>query len=302
VCGPAKILDTTAVNLPQVEGQAFNLGAQVQAFSTAGQLFPTFSALMSLAPRLSLSTQGLKAFLDKVTTRGLALATGFEMYNQLVSGVGRGGTLVHQKISIATGLLLPRSISVRHGGIAQLGFDVIGVNAGGTVCPVLITESMALPVDTGVAALHTLGPVKINGVELEGVESVTIDFGISEFVVSSNGLIYPRLAGVTGVAPRVSVSCKDSAALAAFVVATVPGPLAQGATDSVIFLRKKSNDGGNVADATAEHISFTIDQGLWVPGSKNGSHPGELSTTIECQPTFDGTNEPLVMSTVAAIT
>ncbi len=78
---------------------------------------------------------------------------------------------------------------------------------------------------------------------------------------------------------------------------------AQGATDSVIYLRKVDENGARVADdsGTGEHISFTIDAGHI--GVKEGSaNPNEPATlTLELTPTYDGTNEIFVIDTTAII-
>lgn len=299
VVGSAKILDATAVTLPQVEGQALNVGSNVIVESTSGQVYPTYSAIMNQAPRMSLTTKGLKALLDKCGLKALVLASGFELYNQLVaSATGlRSAGSVHQKFAIATGLLVPRAISISQNQPASLTFDVIGVNAAGSTCPVVVTESVALPVDTGVAALWTLGPVKINGTALQGVQSVNIDLGAREAVIEGDGSVYPLMAYLETVAPRITIKVKDSAA---FAVAGMTG-VAQGTTDSVVFLRKLSNDGIRVADITAEHISFSVDQGIWISPDKGGQHPASLDTSMTIQATYDGTNDPLVLSTATAI-
>lgn len=299
VVGSAKILDATAVDIPQVEGQAMNAGSNVIVESTAGQVYPTYSAIMNQAPRMNLTTGGLKALLDKVGLKGMVLATGFEMYNQLVAAATglRGTGSVQQKMAIATGIIIPRSINVSQNQVARLTFDVIGINAAGTTCPVVVSETVTLPVNTGVAALWTMGPVKINGTALAGVQSVNIDFGTKEFIIEGDGFVYPIYAGIEMVSPSITIKVKDSAA---FAVCGMAG-LAQTATDSVVFLRKLSNDGTRVADVTAEHISFSIDQGLWIAPDKGGQHPSTLDTTIKIQPTHDGTNDPLVLSTATAI-
>jgi hypothetical protein len=299
VCGPAKILEATAVVIDQVEGQAFNLGNDRRTLSTAGNVYPTFSALMNQAPRFSLTTSQIAAVLTKVSTKGLALATGFEVFNQAKStttGLPTTGA-THQKLAIATGLVIPRQLSCSQGGLAKLTFDVVGINASGTTNPVTMTENTNTPTITGISEQFTLGPVKINGTNVEGVQDVTIDFGLRERILEGSGAYYPQLVALDTVAPKVTIRTNDAAVLANFGLTG----LAQAATDSVIYFRKMAANGIRTADVTGAHVSFTIDDGLFLVGDKGGNHPGELSTTLEIEPIHDGTNEPLVYSGSAAI-
>lgn len=299
VCGPARIADATALIIDQVEGQALNLGTRKITRNSAGQYFPTFSGIQGQAPRFSLTTSQVGAVLGKITTKGLILATGFEIYNQLVdtaTALRKSGS-THQKVAIATGLVIPRTLSCSSGGEARLTFDVVGVNAAGTTCPVALTESQALPTVSGISALFTLGPVKINGTQLEGNSDVSIDFGIRERLIQLDGVPYPQAVVIDSIMPKVTIKNKNASALATLGLAGT----AQGATDSVIYFRKMLANGIRTADGTAEHLSFTIDDGIWSAIDKSANHPNEAETGVEIEPVYDGTNEPLVFSAAAAI-
>jgi hypothetical protein len=299
VCGPAKILDATAVVLEQVEGQALEFGSERLVKSTAGEPRVSFGALMFQRPKFALSTSAIAVFLAKCGVNGLVLASGFEVYNQsvdLTTGLRKGATS-HEKLAIATGLMVPRQLSVAHNGEAKLTFDVIGVNAAGTVSPVVRTASQSLPALTYTREVFTLGPVKLNGTAVDGVQEVTIDFGIKEEVKAGSGALYPQLVAISEIRPRVTVRVNDESALATLGLQGV----AQGATDSLIYLRKLSADGQRVADGTAQHVSFSINKGLWLPSSKGGQHPGEIATSFDIEPVYDGTTETLVVATATAI-
>jgi hypothetical protein len=298
VSGPANILDATALVISQVEGQAANLGIAPMTLASSGEVFPRISSVIAQAPRLSLTTQQVAGVLGKITSKGLVLATGFEVYNQLVSlstGLRTAGS-VHQKLAIATGIVVPRRLSCSHGQVARLTLEVIGVNAAGSTNPVVITENSALP--TVVApVLHTLGPVKINGSEILGVQSVDVDFGIAVAVHAGSGAVFPQACFVTEIKPRITITVDDAAVLATLTAAG----LAQTATDSVVYFRKMAANGTRVTDITAEHVSVTVDDGLWVPGDKSASHPGAAQTSLSIEPVYDGTNEPIALNTAVAI-
>jgi hypothetical protein len=301
VVGPCKILGTPDVIIDQVEGQSYSAGLSKNTKSSGGQLYPTFSNIMAGVPRMSLSTEAISQFLTAVSMDGLVLATprGFELFNQLVdeaSGKRASGS-THEKIACVKTMVVPRRLSCAHGQIAKVDFDVVGISSDGTTHPFSLTASQALPTISGVVQQFTLGPVKINGTSYEGIQNLSIDFGVREVLKSAGSMIYPTKGHFEQIAPRVAIQSDDAAVLAALSLSGT----AQGATDSVIYLRKCAENGTRVADGTAEHISFTIDDGIWVPTEKGGSHPGVLGTGFEIEPTYDGTNAIIVCNPAVAI-
>jgi hypothetical protein len=76
----------------------------------------------------------------------------------------------------------------------------------------------------------------------------------------------------------------------------------QGATDSVFYLRKKLEGSTNTADATAEHISFSVAEGMIQVGPLRGSHPGRVGAQLIITPTYNGSDAIIAISTATAIT
>jgi hypothetical protein len=279
-----------------LESQGFNPGLNELVQGASGQVYRTFAALMSAAPRFNGATSQLKTFLAKVGVEGLVGAA--DLYAQLadIATGKRSSGSGHEKFAIATGLILPRQLTVGQNRPARITFDVIGVNAAGTTNPA-VRSTAAMPALTGVSELFTLGPVKVNGVAYEGVQDLTIDFGLTEQVHQGSGAIYPQLVFLAEIAPRITIRTDDAGLIAAL---TVEG-LAQSASDSVIYLRKLAQDGIRVADDVAEHISLTIDEGRWSPSEKSGTHPGGQTAGFTMQPTYDGLALPLVLNSAVKI-
>ena len=76
---------------------------------------------------------------------------------------------------------------------------------------------------------------------------------------------------------------------------------AQGATDSVVYLRKLAKNGTRTADATAEHISFTIDDGMMYCSDITNRHGQRIGTEIVIHPIYDGSIAILVIDPACAI-
>jgi hypothetical protein len=253
---------------------------------------------MAAAPRFTGTTCKLATFFGKVGAEGLVVAL-LDLYAQLTdqTTAKRSSGSGHDKYTMATGLLLPRQLSVSQGQPAKVTWEAIGVNAAGTTNPV-IRATAAMPAITGVTELFTLGPIKINGTSYEGIQDLTVDFGCTERVHVGSGAVYPQLVYLETIAPRVTIKTEDSGLIA---VLTTEG-VAQGTTDSLLYLRKMDKNGKRVGDATPEHICIAVDDGIWKPNEVSGSHPGAVTGSFECRPTYDGSNLPLYLQAALAIT
>jgi hypothetical protein len=304
VCGPMKFLDSlppssAAVTISQVEGQTFNLGTEKNVKSSGGQIYATFSGILFQAPRFAGITEALGQFIASLGIEGKILTTGVELYNQLADSAtgGRASGTSHEKLKFVKCVVIPRQLSCSHKAIARLTFDVIGISSDGTTHPCTLTSGVALPTIAGVSEQFTLGPLTINGTAYEGIQELTIDFGIREAMKSGGGDCYPKAVVFENIVQKITLRTDDKALLAALSVTA----LAQTSTDSVIYLAKCASNGTRVANATTEHISFTIDEGMWMATEKSAQHPGTAMTSFEIEPIYDGTNAPIAVSVAAAL-
>ncbi len=299
--GPMKFLDNlpgAAVIVSQIEGQTFGLGNEKVVKSSGGQIYRTFTALMGQMPKFSGTTEAIAQFITALGIEGKVLATGVELYNQLVdvaTGKRASGS-AHEKLAFVKCLVVPRTLSCSHKGIAKITFDIFGVSSDGIVHPCTLSSGVALPAIVGVTEQFTLGPIKINGTTYEGIQDLTIDFGLSEVLKSGGADIYTTLAYLAEIKPKITIKTDDDTILSAL---TLLGTASSSTT--VLYLCKCNRNAVRVLNATAEHISFTVYDGLWLADDKGGSHPGAMVTSIECEPTFDNTHAPIVVSAATAI-
>lgn len=291
--GSEKIID-------QVESSSLAMNPNKNIKSSAGDVDPTFACYGGFAPQFRSSTEAIAQFLAAVGISGLVIsANPTSLYNRgvdLTTGL-RKGSSAHQKFAMNAGLIVPRQLTVGVQTPARISFDVIGVNAAGSTNPVTKSESVSLPVMNGVAEQFYFGKAMINGSELEGVQDYTYDFGLSAVVKQGAGALYPQLIYIESRRPKLMFRVNDAEALADLGLTG----LAQGSTDSIVYLRKAAANGIRVADATTEHVSLAVDDGIITVPDKGGSHPSELSTSVEIDPIFDGANAIVVVSTATAI-
>lgn len=281
--------------------QSFGLDPQVRGEPTSGALYPSIMTMVGQAPRGSLSTLNIAAALAVVTQFGYAAnGAGVKLYAYKHAADGtRAGASAHKSWTIGAGLVVPRRLGVSHGGDASLDLDIIARSTDGTTHPVVIGESVTMPSVTD-AERFTLGPVTIGGVALDSVKSLELDFGLSVLVDAADGYLYPTFISVGQAAPRIVIRgvspawCKDSGAIAM---------LGQAAThvNTKLYFRKRAANATFVADVTAEHVKITTAGLAYVSSVFNaGAGPGETEITIA--PIYDGTNNPLIITTASAIT
>lgn len=291
--GSEKIID-------QVEASSLAMNPSKNIKSSAGDVDPTFAGYNGFAPAFKVTTEMIAQFLGAVGISGLVIsANPTSLYNRAVdlTTALRKGSSSHQKFACNAGIIVPRQLTVGVQSVAKIMFDVIGINAAGSTNPITKSESVSLPSMNGVGEQFYFGKAMINGTELEGVQDMTFDFGLDVVVKQSAGAIYPQLVYIQSRKPKFTFKVNDADSLADLGLTG----LAQGSTDSAIYLRKGAANGIRVADATTEHISFAIDDGIITVPDKGGSHGSENQTSVEIDPIFDGTNAIVVVSTAAAI-
>ena len=271
-----------------------------------GSHFNKFAAVGEQRDLMSFSTTALKAALDKVPLSGLKITAGAVVtafFQAFAEGSTRGGTSKHVKMIVNEGIAVPRTLTVDNNGVATLSYDVV-CTYDGTNVPILVTKEQSLAGDPTVDQLHTVGPVKINGTTIEGIQSINIDFGISLIILGGDGEGHVTYVAVQKIQPTITFVTLDLEVLESLKL----GGTAQGETDSVVFLRKIDQNGLRVADGTAEHISFTITGDADDPHamihvqSGDATDEGEATASVRIIPTYDDSNDPIVIATAVAIT
>lgn len=142
------------------------------------------------------------------------------------------------------------------------------------------------------AAIFHLG---INATTIQQCESTGIDPGIA-VQSQAAGQIDPTFTSVTGISPRVTFSTSDvSAALGAIGL----GGLAL-SSNAVVYMQTRAADGE--FQAGANHMSWTLSNGLVVPRSLSVNQGGNASLTGEIiGRSTDGQSTPWTYSGTATL-
>ncbi len=296
-------LAASPVLLDQVQNFECSPAIAKTVQASDGAVDPTYVAVMSQSPRITFGSTALATILGSCGISGAVIdADGTYpglvcWFQKMAEGGVRASGSNHLKLTAKEGILVPRSISAGMDGPATMTLEAV-LTYDGTNDPIVIADSQALSGSPAVGELFTVGPVSINGTTLEGIQSIEIDFGIQVTVQGGDGQVWPTYCAIMSRGPSIRVRTTDVSSLSTFGLTGT----AQGATDSVVYLRKVDEGGTRVADGTAQHLSFTVDEGHISVEGANVSQDGAAMADVTITPTYDGTAAIMVISTGTAIT
>ena len=290
------------VLLDQVTSFGYEDGVSEILQGGSGSVDPTYVAVGDQKPKITFSTTAIATVLGYIGIDGLKIATG-ETYTDaqfFLQLLAEGGTRTsganHRQLTMNEGMIVPTQIKATHNQPATIDLLAIATYDGSNE-PFALTATVSLPGTPAVGELFTAGKVMINGVELGGVQDITIDFGLKVETFGGSGSVWPTYCAIMDRQPLITITTQGATDLATFGL----DGTAQGATDSIIYLRKLAEGGTRTADVTAEHISFTIDEGLIRCQSLKGAHNEVMGSTVVIRPTYDGSNAIMVISAATAI-
>lgn len=223
-----------------------------------GSPYNTFASLVSGAPSLSFATTDLPAILNECTAFMLVDSDGTHpgvlLYLQRYAEGGTRASANAHETTIANGIMVLRSLELSHQEAAVISGEVLATQSGATP-PIAFDEAATIPTQfPATSVVFTLGKVDLNGTELAGVESVSIDFGVQELVESKDSDVYPTFASVQRIQPTITIR----AAHVDLTSLLTEDGTNYAATQVTIYARKRAEGGTYVADATAEHIKLTL--------------------------------------------
>jgi len=275
-----------------------NSQLQTEVVAGDGSVYNTFGALNSGAPAATFETVDLKAFLDQCGTTGMLIDAdethpGAVIYfpKRVIGGALASGAS-HWTATIANGILVPRTLEMSHQQSATISAEALAIKSGSTA-PVTFDEAVSLPesVYPSVGDIWTLGNVDLNGTQLQGVTSVSIDFGIELITQAGDSDIYPTFVGLQKIQPRITI---QSAHIDITSVVTEDG-LGYNASEVILYARHRTEGGTVVADVTETHVAFSLGK-VRVDWESVGSDPKEISLSL--QPYYTAGESPVTPITV----
>lgn len=146
--------------------------------------------------------------------------------------------------------------------------------------------------------IHSVSKVVLggsSGITLPGIKSGSVNFNIRKVVNYAGGIVDPQYIAVMDVAPVISVTFTDIAiGLGKFALGGLVIPQTTVYTTIDFWLVSKTND-ASARDFT-DAFRVRASAGLIVPKNISARQGGEATMTIEIHPTYDGSNEILIVS------
>jgi hypothetical protein len=281
----------------QINSWGMDTGTQELVLGSDGAADPTYAAVMGQRPTLTFTTTDIYAALSSFGIDGTAISSGKVALQKLAEGGVRSSSADHILLTIANGIVVPTTLNATQGAQATLSYTAHITSSDGTTAPITMTVNnlwsaitSAIGTSSGVANAFTLGPVSINGTTLDGVQNVSVDFGINVFVADSDGQPYPTFASIMTRQPVITFSTYDLELFNIWNDAI--GVEAQSATDSTIEFAKLTEGGVRAATGSAR---LTFDEGIvsmrTIPANQGNAIIGQCQYT----PTHDGTNAIIVV-------
>lgn len=282
----------------QIVDQDYAPGIEEMLEGGSANVDADYCAIGEAKPMLSFTTTDLLGGFALCGFNALAIAAETDFY---FAAIKEGGIIdtasTHIKMSFSAGMMVPRSLDATQGkDPARLTYDIYPLSSDGLTAPVTITTGQALPSQGLVAQAYSLGPIKINGTTFfSGIQSVRWNFGLNPEILMADGEPFPTFGGVVNRRATCAINGLDVSGLSTFNINGIA------LTAFASFFRKVAPGGTRVANATAQHVKLSGTKGMLYPRGVRGQHQRPLDGEWNIIPTFDGTNDPVQISTTSAI-
>lgn len=293
----------SSVYLNGINQSSVDPGQAEFVIQAAGQPESSYAAIMSVKPVISATVSEISKVLAALGNTGVCwpVASSYQTvdlyFTQMDKCAARKTGSNHIKVTVNDGLMTWGQISASQDAAASITLT-IHARYDGTNNPFVYATGQALPTPLpNIAEQFTLGKAMINGTELSGLQSTTVSSGMNVITQSSSGDVYPTFVGIATKTPKIELRTKTISALNTFGLTGT----AQGATDSLIYFTKLSENGTRVAAGTAEHVKISVDDGIITTGAAGGSNNESSEVTVMITPTYDGTNAILAITAASAI-
>jgi hypothetical protein len=287
--------------LSQLESGRIVCGLEIQTGMAAGHPQPLFKAGRSQAPEFAFDTTQLATLFALSSSANAFCCADFtggntDFYLKRLAEHGyRQSGANHQRYRASHAFLLIESVRAQHQGEASASCRVL-CGYDGTNEPIVPAGSQSLVGTPTADEYFAAGPVTINGAALNGVQSIEVDWGIQLLTLGGETEPWPTLYAIQSLAPRVTIECLDHPWTTFDLEGTALSSL-------TAWLRKKSSNGFNVANGTAQHIAFTASSGIVHVQESRGGNNDEATSTVICElRAANSTANALTVSTAATIT
>ncbi len=227
----------------------------------ASEVGPQFTGTHQGSPEIPFTTTQIKTILDACVGGRHNLAVDLSAGN--VDVFFKSGQLLndrypddeeqHLRARLQdNSMLCWESLSARQGALAELSCRLLAVyNSQTGNDPMVFAAAQELPVPSEIAALFTLGPLKLNGSFVSGVTEWRLENNIEYEKEASDGEPFHSYKAIKEYRPVLTARTRDARVLATY------GTRGTALTSMYAFLRMKLASGINIPDATATNLQIS---------------------------------------------
>lgn len=298
--------EAAAVVIGEITAYDDNLGTEISTPDTAHP-YDRFQSVMVQRPEMSFTTEALKAVLANIGFTGKCILSdgshpglqSFQRQHDPCGAQGRKAGSNHRRVTFANGHILIQSIQASAAGNATISLRASGTSASAAQ-PYGLAYNAALPASPVNDQQYAPGDIYVANIQITQVTNVAVAYNpTAEAVIYANSL-WPTLFDVQKVRALITITTEDLSVLNDTGKIALLGEAATHANSYLRFVRRKANE-GFYAQGDAEHISGTFAGFAHVSRSSSASGGGVGTAQIQIATVDDGTNEPIVWDTAAAI-
>lgn len=285
----------TGVAVKQCQSVSHSNNINLLIARTTGDVDPSLTGVMDATPTTTVSSYDVAGLIGTFgATTGASVSSGTVTipFSRRASGSTFAGSTSHFTVTGANAFGYPTSYTASQGQAASGTVDIMFFSSNGLAIPLSSATGASLSANA-FSASYTIGPAKINGTQVSQITGATVNTGINVRAEIYDGNVYPLLANC--VIDQRDPTIELTTAL--FDEIDTYGPMfaTNDSQDVVVYFRKLSDGSTRVADATAEHIAFTLSDGIITVDQFSGQDNQDGSATIKI------TGKSLAVSATSAI-
>lgn len=288
-------VDVAGSVISQVRNSRLNPALNIIREGPGGHVDPQYNAIGGGQPAFNVTSTQIATALGICDFDGTALSGVNNFTAWMIAGEEGGLRKTgsdHVKFTVTEGLMYPLTLRAPHTPPATIDYNVIA-SYDGTNSPIIIASGQSISITPGTTQLYCAGPLLLGATEIEGVQDITLTFGITPEVQGEKGIVWPTYVGIRSRMPSVIVRFLDASYLANVDL--------EGWTGACTFYLTKLKEGGTREPAaSAVHIKCTLADVMATVGDSGAAHPNVADNTITVTPRDDTTN-PVVDFDFASI-
>lgn len=271
------VLFGAAVPIKQCQTVSHSNNVNPYIGRNAGGSAPAFVGVMSAEPTATVTSYDVAGLVGifGVTVASVSAGTVTLPFRKRADGSTYAGTLSHFTMTGANAHGFPTSYTATQDSPASGTVEIKFMSTTGLAAPLTSATGATLGAQA-FNTMYTLGPAGVNGTQVPEITGITVNPGITYEVRMFNGSPYPEKCVIITTDPTIELTFADFDAIDTY------GPMftSNDSQDVTAYFRKMDDGSTRVADATAEHIKFTLSDGLNIVQDFSASDTGDGSATL----------------------